>query len=130
MPSYVRGGRPRELTDAEIVSLYVEQKLDSDSVGARARCSGTTVLNLVRAAGHPIRSAGGRRKSTLPIPESKVIELYLAGQSGPQIAASAGCTPSSVYRVLRRAGVPIRDSASAGLLAERLRTRRRNPADG
>lgn len=129
MPSYVRGANRRRLTDEQAVELYVGG-MDAESVGFQAGCSGTTVLNLVRAAGVPVRSASGRRKSPLGIPESEVIDLYLDGQSGPQIAAVAGCTPSAVYHVLRRAGVPIRDSASAGKLAERLRTRRRNPADG
>jgi len=128
MPSYVRGGRPRALTDEQIVSLYVDEMLDGDTIGAAARCSGSTVLNLVRAAGQQVRPSGGRRRSTLSIPESEVARLYLDGQSGPQIAAIAGCTPSAVYHILRRNGVPIRDSATAGQLAERLRAKR-DPAD-
>lgn len=131
MPSYVRGANNRLLSDAEIVRLYVSGR-DADSIGFDAGCSGSTVLNIVRAAGHEIRRSGGRRRLALAIPRDQIIQMYRDGQSGPQIAAVAGCTPSAVYHVLRAAGVPIRDSASAGQLAERLRGRRRDrgPADG
>lgn len=136
MPSYVRGGRTRALTDQQIVNMYVGG-MDAESVGFKAGCSGSTVLNLVRAAGQTVRPSGGRRRSTLSIPESEVVRLYLDGQSGPQIAVIAGCTPSAVYHILRRRNVPIRDSASAGRIAERLRAKRtpaartgQGPADG
>lgn len=132
MPSYVRGRECRRISDDTIIRLYVEDGLDADSIGFDAGCSGSTVLNIVRAAGHEIRRSGGRRRSALAISRDQIIQMYRDGQSGPQIAAVAGCTPSAVYHMLRAAGVPIRDSASAGQLAERLRGRRRDrgPADG
>jgi DNA-binding CsgD family transcriptional regulator len=126
MPSYVRGRGGRKLSDAEIIRLYVSGR-DADAIGFDAGCSSTTVLNLVRAAGETVRPSGGRRRSVLAISRDQIVQMYRDGQSGPQIAAVAGCTPSTVYHTLRAAGVPLRDSASAGRLAERLRAKR-NPA--
>lgn len=133
MPSYVAGAMRRRISDAEIVRLYVDERLDSDSIGARAQCSGSTVLSLVRAAGFTPRLPGGRRKHSLKISEDEVVTRYLDGQSGPQIAEVAGCTPSNVYHVLRRRGVRLRDGVTAARLAERLRARPRTKqslADG
>lgn len=111
MPSYVRGQGRRSLTDEQVIHLYLSG-LDSDSIGYRANCSGTTVIAIVRAAGHEIRKKGGRRHSLI-MSDADIAKLYVAGQTGPQIADSIGCTPSSIYHVLRRLGVQIRDDAAA-----------------
>jgi DNA-binding CsgD family transcriptional regulator len=111
MPSYVRGQGRRTLSDEEIIRLYLSG-IDSDTISYRANCSGTTVISLVRAAGHEIRKKGGRRHS-LPTSDADIAKRYTAGETGPQIARDIGCTPSSVYHVLRRLGVPIRDDAAS-----------------
>jgi hypothetical protein len=48
--SYPRGyPAQRHLPDEEILRLYVEEKLDSSTIGIRAECTSTTVLEIVRA---------------------------------------------------------------------------------
>lgn len=123
MPSYVRGRTARALPDSEIIRLYLSG-MDGESVGYRAGCSGTTVLNLVRQAGHPIRPSGGKR-SSLKASIEEIARRYKEGQSGPQIAQSIGCTTSAVYHALRRAGVEIRPDA----VAARMQRARSKPKD-
>jgi hypothetical protein len=130
MPSYVRGAKARRLTNAEIIRLYVDELLDSDSIGFRAGCSGTTILNIVRAAGHPVRQAGRGAPRHRNISDEEIIARYRSGISGPAIADAAGCSASAIYHVLRRAGVQVRDSATAGSLAERLRAERKDAPGG
>jgi len=127
MPSYVSGPRRRTLPDAEIVRLYVDENLDSDTIGARAHCSATTVLDLVRAAGHKVRRPGGRPRN-IKVPEDEICRRYLAGATGPDIAREVGCTPSAIYHILRRRGVPRRaDAAQVALTAA---SRKRRPGTG
>lgn len=83
--------------------------LDSDSIGFRAGCSGTVVLNLVRAAGHTVRRPGKGSGRKLLLDEDTIIRRYNAGESGIDLAAAAGCVPSTVYNILRRNNVPLRD---------------------
>lgn len=111
MPSYVRGEGRRTLADDEIIRLYLSG-IDSDTIGYRANCSGTTVIALVRAAGHEIRKKGGRRHS-LSLSDEAIARKYKGGETGPQIAREIGCTPSSIYHALRRLNVEIRDDAAA-----------------
>lgn len=106
MPSYVRNRRT--LDDAEIIRLYVCEQLDSDTIGAKAQCSGTTVLNIVRSAGHPVRKSGRGVPRSRLIDDAEIIRRYRDGASGPAIADAAGCSASGVYHVLRRHGVAIR----------------------
>lgn len=94
---------PRALTDVEIVALYAAG-YDSDSIGYRASCSGTTVLKIVREAGLPIRGPGTRSEKRLHLTSDQIIARYLAGESALTVAQAAGCVPSTIYNVLRRAG--------------------------
>jgi hypothetical protein len=111
MVSYTAGTLRRKLSDADIVRLYLDEGLDSDTVGAAAGCSGTKVLQLVRAAGGQVRRVGGpRRVSPLKLDADEIIRRYRAGESGPQIARIADCATSSVYHVLRSNGVALRPS--------------------
>ncbi len=113
MPTYTRGMKARKLTDGEIYRLYVEEKQDSDTVGAAAGCSSGTVLAIVRALGGAIRPPGGvRRNPVLRIPLEEIIRRYRDGQTGPKLAHIAGTTASTVYRMLRTAGVTIRPAPS------------------
>jgi hypothetical protein len=111
MPSYT-SSRRRILPDEELVRLYVEDRLDSDTIGARANCSATYVLDRVREAGHPVRRSGGVR-SSLPITDEEIVRRYLGGESGPVLARSLGCTPASVYAALRRQKVATRPDITA-----------------
>jgi hypothetical protein len=119
--SYIR--RRRTLSDAEIFRLYVEEKRDSDTIGAMAECSSTVVLNIVRSLGGIIRPPGGRRSADLLIPVSDIVRRYRDGQSsGPMLAQAAGTTPNTIYKLLREHGVPIRPPIGGG--------RRKARADG
>jgi hypothetical protein len=127
MPSYT-SSRRRILPDEEIVRLYVEDRLDSDTIGARANCSATYVLDRVREAGHPVRRSGGVR-SSLPITDEEIVRRYLGGESGPVLAQAIGCTPASIYAALRRQGVATRpDITVAAVRAAATKRRGRPPA--
>ena len=67
MPSYVRGRPPqRPISDEEILRLYVEEKLDGDTISYRAGCSSTTVLDIVRKLDGVVRGRGrGSERKTL-----------------------------------------------------------------
>jgi hypothetical protein len=112
MPSYVRGKQDRAISDAEIIRMYVDEDMDSESIGFHAHCSGTTVIAIVRAAGHPIRKAGRGVARKRGIDDDEIIKRYRAGQDGVRIANAAGCTPNTIYRVLRANGVVVRPPPS------------------
>jgi hypothetical protein len=113
MPCYIGGRKDRTISDAEILRLYVDEGMDSDSIGAAAQCSAATVLAIVRAHGGIIRPPGGKRRNpVLKIPVAEIIRRYREGQSGPLIADAAGCTASTLYRLLRSHGVTIRAGIS------------------
>lgn len=110
MVSYVRGRTARTMSDAEIVELYLSG-LDSSTVGARASCDSTTVLDLVRKAGGTVRGRGGRL-GPLPLTDAAICQMYRDGMAGPMIADKAACASSTIYQILRKAGVRCRPSAS------------------
>jgi hypothetical protein len=110
VPSYRRGRLTcRLISDEEITALYASG-LDADTVGYRAGCSGSTVLTIVRASGGTVRSPGCGRDKPLTLSAEVMVRRYLAGESGPMIAADAGCVASTIYRVLRQHGVTMRDT--------------------
>lgn len=111
MVSYISGRTRRTLSDADIVRLYVEG-LDSDTIGARANCTATTVLDLVRKAGEIVRSSGGPRKPDRHrLTDAEICARYRRGDSGPTIADAAACSASAIYHILRRNNVPVRSRA-------------------
>jgi hypothetical protein len=78
MPSYLRG-RPsqRPISDEEILRLYVEEKLDGDTISYRAGCSNTTVLDIVRKLGGVVRGRGrGSERKTLKLADAEIIQRY------------------------------------------------------
>lgn len=110
MVSY-RRGRPvaKLLTDEQIAELYASG-LDADTIGYRAGCSGSTILAIVRASGGTVRSPGSKPDKPLKLSAEDLVRRYQAGDSGPILAEAAGCTASTIYRVLRSHGVTIRDT--------------------
>lgn len=110
MPSY-RRGRPasRLIPDSEICRLYASG-LDADSIGCRAGCCGTTVLQIVRSLGGTVRPPGSNPGKPLKLSAEVIVKRYMAGESGPMIAADAGCVASTIYRVLRHHGIAMRDT--------------------
>lgn len=132
MVSYQRGlSKCRLLPDDQIVRLYLDG-LDSDSVGYRAGCSAKVVLELVRAAGGTVRHPGAGSGRTLRLTPAEMVKRYEAGESGTMIAQAAGCVASTVYGVLRRQGVTLRDRnpRAAGEVAKAARLARKAKGDG
>ena len=115
-PSYVRD-RPtqRLIPGEEILRLYVEERLDGDTIGYRAGCSNKTVLDIVRELGGVVRGRGapGERK-TLKRTDAEIIQRYKDGASSKTLGEQAGCDPGTIYRLLRRHGVRIRTEAETG----------------
>lgn len=101
-------GRPRKMTDAEIVEKYAELG-DAITVGILAGCSPTTVTTIVRRHGGVVRPRGGRvtRPSTLSAEE--ICRRYLEGESGHSIARDAGTYVARIYQALDAAGIPRRE---------------------
>jgi hypothetical protein len=95
--------QPRCMTDEQICQMYQDCG-DSETVAYHARCSGTTVLTIVRRHGIAVNKRGGRPKP-LPIGDEEICRRYLAGESGLQIAESIGSHGVSVYNVLKANGI-------------------------
>lgn len=132
MVSYQRGlSKCRLLPDDQIVRLYLDG-MDSDSVGYRAGCSAKVVLQIVRAAGHAVRRPGCGSGRPLKLSTEEIVRRYQGGESGTMIAQAAGCVASTVYGVLRRQGVTLRDRnpRAAGEVAKAARLARRANGDG
>lgn len=113
--------------------------LDADSIGYRAGCSGSTVLAIVRASGGTVRPPGSNPGKPLRLTAAEICKRYQAGESGPILAAAAGCVASTIYRVLRAHGVTMRDTgprtaaqaaAHARKTKEAMIARRRERGDG
>lgn len=109
MPSYVAGRqRGRLLSNEEIADAYRSGE-SADLIAQRACCSGVTVLQIVRAAGVPVRKPGAPpspRPRTLS--DNEIIRRYRAGEAGTRLADAASCTPGTIYRLLRHHGVEVR----------------------
>lgn len=112
MPSYVRGReRGRTLSDELIAQAYASGET-ADSIAQRAQCCCATVLEIVRKAGIEARRPGKGAPRQRLIGDDEIIRRYRAGEPGPRLADAAGCTPGTVYRILRTYDVPVRPSAT------------------
>jgi hypothetical protein len=108
--------RKRTLTDAEVVELYLSG-LDSFSVGLRGNLDATSVLALVRKAGHQVRNRGGGKPlAPLAIPLDQAIRLYDSGLSVQAVAERAGVDRATMAKAFRRAGVKIRSQQDVAAL--------------
>ena len=108
--SYSRGHpTQRRIPDEEILRLYVEEKLDSSTIGLRAECTSKTVLQIVRALSGVVRGPGGRGDGgPLKLTDAEIIQRYTDGASGKALAKQAGCSHSTLYGLLHRHGVRTR----------------------
>jgi DNA-binding CsgD family transcriptional regulator len=113
-------GRHRTMNNDEIVAMY-ETGVDSLTIAIRAGCCDTTVLDIVRQAGGTIRPRGRKPRKVLALSDDEVLRLYRSGLSGVVIADRAGCTPNTIYTILRNSGAPVRASFSAAKAARRKR---------
>ena len=118
--SYISGRPPHRLiSDAEILRLYMEEKLDADSISYRAGCSARTVLELVREQGGTVRGRGGRDPAkTLKLAVDVIVERYRNGESGLKLAELAGCDDGTIYRLLHQQGVVPRSARERAIMAK------------
>jgi CobQ-like glutamine amidotransferase family enzyme len=119
MPSYIRT-RPAErlISDEEMLRLYIEEELDSETISYRAGCSGKTVLEIIRKLGGVVRGRGGRNeRKTLKLTDAEIVQRYNDGASGLTLAKQADCDHATIYRVLHRHGVRTRTPAESGTAA-------------
>jgi hypothetical protein len=108
----------RLISDEEILRLYAEEELDSDTISYRAGCSSTTVLDIVRKLGGVVRGRGGcSERKTLKLTDAEIIQRYKDGASGLTLAEQAGCEPPTIYRVLHSHGVRTRTPTESGVAA-------------
>jgi hypothetical protein len=117
----------RLLPDAQIVAMYLSG-VDSDTVGHRAGCSAKLVLQIVRAAGGTVRRPGLGAGRRLALSAAEIVQRYQKGESGVRLADAAGCCPASIYNILRRHGVRVRDRNPAAAAAKAAAARRRREA--
>jgi hypothetical protein len=113
--------RPASIAGRGNHRLYLSG-LDSETIGFRANCSPTTVIDIVRRAGHPIRPRGNRPGPRRSMEDGEMIKRYRLGETGQQIADAAGCSVGTVYRILQREGVDRRPSNAS--LQRKLEARR------
>lgn len=98
------------MSDGEIVAAYLGGQ-DGTTVGLMAGISAATVIKIVRAAGHKPRPRGGRlgNRWKLKLDDQVIAQRYLAGESGPALAASLGVSQKTIYNVLAALDIPRRD---------------------
>lgn len=116
----------RRLSDAEIVQLYRETQSSVD-VSLAAGCSADTVLDIVRAAGEPVRPIGGGNKGRYKayrLSDAEIVQRYRQGEGMPTIANLAGTNASQIRHILNRHKEPIRSSREANRLLAKKRPKR------
>lgn len=99
-----------------MVDLYMSG-VDSFTISLRANCDPATVLNAVRAAGHPVRKRGGvkgHKVSKLPIEDAA--KLYLDGMAIAGVAERCGLDHMTMRTRLKEHGVPIRSIKEVALM--------------
>ncbi|TIC78802.1 hypothetical protein [Nocardioides sp. GY 10127] len=109
------GNRIAEDRDPSIVDkvrrLYVDEHCSVEEAARRLGVGVSRVRSVMRRNGIEPRQTGG----TAPMPQDvrdDIIRRYNAAEPAPAIAAAHGINPSTVYTVLRAAGVPTRKQAT------------------
>jgi predicted HD phosphohydrolase len=128
MTSYTR--TRRTMTDEQLAADYAANR-DTMATAMRGGVCTATVLAAVRkhGLGHLIQPRGKATVGRLPVvglPADEIVRRYRAGQSGPLIAAAAGCPVGTIYRILDHNKVPRR---ACGPAARRTRQQRKQGND-
>lgn len=92
---------------AQICSYYKEGKSTTE-LGDEYGVSANSIMKVLAAFDVPIRPAGESLRSFTEDQEKKIGAQYAAGANATQIGKDYGVTPGTIYRVLKRQGVPIR----------------------
>jgi len=96
--------RRRLLTDDEICARYAAGESSID-LGIIAKCSNTTIVEIVRSYGGSVRSRGGPKRIVRRLSDQTIIKRYVLGASGTALARAAGCPTAYIYKILTAAGI-------------------------
>jgi transposase len=108
-----RPARPRQDArpgDDELRRLYATDGLSVRQLADRFKVSAQAVHGWVTAAGIDRRPPGGTAPA---IDIDELIEQYLAGRSGLELAHHFRCSPATIYRRLEDAGIDRRQPSPA-----------------
>ena len=109
--------QPTRPTDDHLRRLYSEDNLSLRQLASRLSVSPQAVRNWLVDAGIPRRPPTGPEHDP-DLPE--LIALYAEGWTGPELARRFGCSTTTIYSRLDRAGVPRRRDRRAVGRAELL----------
>jgi transposase len=108
-----RPARPRQDNhpgDDELLQLYTTECLSLRQIANRYQVSAQAVHRWITAAGINRRPPGA---TAPPIDIDELIEQYLAGRTGPDLARHFDCSPTTIYRRLEHAGINRRQPSPA-----------------
>lgn len=97
------------LTDAaRLHRAYIKDGRSCADIAAEAGCATVSVNRWLRRHGIPVRRPGGAKTPTIDIDPVWLRKRYMEDQLRvAEIAEEVGCTPGSIYRYLRRYGLPV-----------------------
>lgn len=105
--------RQHHLPTAELIDLYVNQRMGVETLAARYGCSGPTITSRLREAGIIIRACNDTKRGA-PSPHRHIIDeavavnmyVHISSASIAEIARHLGCHKTVVSRVLTEHGIP------------------------
>lgn len=115
----IRLARGLQLDDEELAAMYREG-LSANKIAHQAGCSVATVLVRLQAGGVARRSSSEAMllDRGVQISDEQLRELYVKKRlSAGDIAQQVECTSTTIYRHLKRAGIPRRSTSEAQALA-------------
>lgn len=97
-----------DITDEQIVDLYVNKKLTARKIAKDLNCSHQLIFDRLAKADIPSRPLGGWKG--FRINREELIDLYVVrGLEVRDIARQLDCSLVSVYEILKEKGIPLRD---------------------
>lgn len=104
------------LPEQEIINSYIKEKLNCEQIGKIYKCSGETILCLLKRNNVKIRSDSEAcfLRNGLNLPEQEIIDLYINRKFGIiKIADIYKCSDSPIYNTLIRNNIEIRSPKEA-----------------
>lgn len=106
---------------AQVRSLYVDEGLGQLEVAARLNVGLHVIQNAMRHGNIPARLSASKASQAgighvIKIPREEhqtIVDRYLAGESGPDIATSYDVAPASIYHILRARNIAIRTASQS-----------------
>lgn len=96
---------------ADVVDLYVNQKMSASKIAARINCSSLTILNILRSRGIEIRRRGTYAQKIMPEMIEQIIQEYESGESLSIIASRNGVNHNTIYYHLLKRKVKTRSNS-------------------